>query len=180
MTQEEQMIADVLAGKADAFRELLGRYQRPVLRMICNLIGDPHTAEDLTQEVFLTVYRKLPTFDPIRCRFSTWLFTISRNRCISFLRRNKKTYLTDRPEVSFSEDLSEPICREEFLEQMDQVLNQLPPHQKRAFILAEFEDLPYEEIAQIECVSIGTVKSRIHRAKEKLRKALQRISGDQS
>ena len=178
MTHEQQIIADVLAGKADAFQELVERYQRPVFRMISNLIGDCHMAEDITQEVFLAVYRKLSTFDPMRCRFSTWLFTIARNQSINYLRRRKKEVPADSLEISSSADPSESICREEFLRQMDQILNRLPPRQKRAFVLAEFENLPYEEIAQIECVSIGTVKSRIHRAKEKFRSALEQISGD--
>ena len=180
MKDEEQIIAEVLAGKTDSFRELLERYQHPVFRMISNLIGDRHAAEDITQEVFLTVYQNLSKFDPMRCRFSTWLFTIARNRSINYLRRKKKAFLTESRDIASLEDPSRQICTAEFFQQMDYALHQLPARQKRAFVLAEFENLPYEEIAQIECVSIGTVKSRIYRAKDKLRKALEQISGDHS
>jgi RNA polymerase sigma-70 factor (ECF subfamily) len=179
MTQDEQMVRDVLDGKVESFRAIIERYQLPVHRMISNMINDHHAAEDITQEVFMAVFNKLSTFDPMRCRFSTWLFTIARNKSINHLRRNKKTLSLDSQEFVSSSDPSEQICNEEFFQQMDRALSALPKNQKRAFVLAEFEKLPYEEIAQIECVGIGTIKTRIHRAKKKLRKALTRTNGDE-
>ncbi len=178
MSQDEQMIQDVLDGKIESFRGIIDRYQRPVFRMICNLVHDHHVAEDITQDVFMAVFNKLPTFDPMRCRFSTWMFTIARNKSINHLRKSRKTFSTDSLEFESSSDPSEQICKEEFFQQMDRGLMQLPKSQKRAFVLAEFEKLPYEEIAQIECTSIGTIKSRIHRAKKKLRKTFARTNGD--
>lgn len=178
MDREEQMIQEVCDGKTESFRWLVDRYQRPVFQMIFNLIHDRHATEDITQDVFISVYQKLSTFDPMRARFSTWLFTIARNKSINYLRKRKKDVSTDLQEFVSLSDPSDGVCKEEFFQQMDCVLNQLPSHQKRAFVLAEFEKLPYEEIAQIECVSIGTVKSRIHRAKKKLRKALEQIDED--
>ena len=178
MDQEEQVIAEVQSGKSESFRLLIERYQKPVFQMIFNLVGDGHASEDISQEVFISAYQKIATFDPVRSRFSTWLFTIARNKSINHLRKK-------RPAISVSErivsdaDPYEEVSKEEFIQQLDDVLKRLPPRQRRAFTLAQFEALPYEEIAQIECVSIGTVKSRIHRAKQKLRKALEKISGDQ-
>jgi RNA polymerase sigma-70 factor (ECF subfamily) len=142
------------------------------------MIHDHHAAEDITQEVFIAVFNKLSTFDPMRCRFSTWMFTIARNKSINHLRGNRKTLSLDSQEFVSSSDPSEQICNEEFFQQMDRALSALPKNQKRAFVLAEFEKLPYEEIAQVECVSIGTIKSRVHRAKKKLRKALAQVNGD--
>lgn len=179
MSQDEQMIQDVLDGKMGSFRGIIDRYQRPMFRMICNLVHDHHAAEDITQDVFMAVFNKLSTFDPMRCRFSTWMFTIARNKSINHLRKNRKTFSTDSLEFITSADPSEQICKEEFFQQMDRGLRQLPKNQKRAFVLAEFEKLPYEEIAQIECTSIGTIRSRIHRAKKKLRKTLARTDGDE-
>jgi RNA polymerase sigma-70 factor (ECF subfamily) len=178
MTQDEQMVRDVLDGKIESFRAIIDRYQRPVLRMVSNMIYDHHAAEDITQDVFIAVFNKISTFDPMRCRFSTWMFTIARNKSINHLRRNKKTISMDSLEFVSSSDPSEQICNEEFLQQMDRALSKLPKGQKRAFMLAEFENLPYEEIAQVECVSIGTIKSRVHRAKKKLRKSLAEVNGD--
>jgi len=86
----------------------------------------------------------------------------------------------DTQQVEYSVDTDYHANKEEFYQAMKHVINQLPPQQKQAFVLAEFEELPYDQLAQIECISIGTVKSRIHRAKQKLRKALEQISGDQS
>ena len=178
MDHEEQVIAEVQSGKAESFRLLIERYQKPVFQMIFNLVGDGHASEDISQEVFISAYQKIATFDPVRSRFSTWLFTIARNKSINHLRKK-------RPAISVSErivsdaDPYEEVSKEEFIQQLDDVLKRLPPRQRRAFTLAQFEALPYEEIAQIECVSIGTVKSRIHRAKQKLRKALENISGDE-
>lgn len=179
MTDEEQMIQDVLAGKTESFRWIIERYQRPVFRMIFNLVGDRHLTEDITQDVFLTVYQKLSMFDSMRSRFSTWLFTIARNKSINVLRQGKRETLMNPQTMAVSENPGVQTDHE-FFQQMDVALNQLPPRQKHAFMLAEFENLPYDQIAQIECVSIGTVKSRIHRAKEKLRKMLEHLFGELS
>ncbi len=178
MTHEEQMIRNVLDGKTDSFRWIIGRYQHPVFQMIFNMIHDCHAAEDITQEVFWAVYQKLSTFDVHRCKFSTWLFTIARNKSINHLRKNKRTVEIIQGDLTTEADASRHACNEEFYRQIDQALNQLPFRQKRAFVLAKFENLPYDEIAQIECISIGTVRSRIHRAKQKLRKIIKQVSGD--
>lgn len=180
MTHEKQMIQDVLDGKTDAFRRIIERYQRPVFQMVFNLIFDRHGAEDIVQEVFLTAYQKLSTFDPMRCRFSTWLFTIARNKSINYLRQKKQSVSLDQAAAALSSNPGDSVESEDFIRQMDDALNRLPTRQKRAFMLAEFENLPYDQIAQMECVSIGTVKSRIHRAKKKLQKMLKHLSGEQS
>ena len=179
MTHEEQMIQDVLDGKTDSFRWIIDRYQRPVFQMVSNLVFDRHAAEDIVQEIFMTIYQKLPNFDPIRCRFSTWLFTIARNKSINYLRKKRPSALIDQQEIVSSNNPGDHIESEEFFQQMDDALDQLPPRQKRAFMLAEFDKLSYDQIAQIECVSIGTVRSRIHRAKKKLKKTLKQVSGEQ-
>ncbi|MHC4743013.1 MAG: RNA polymerase sigma factor [Planctomycetota bacterium] len=178
MDNEDQVILDVQQGKAESFRRLVERYQRPVFKMIFNLVGNGHAAEDISQDVFVAAYSKISTFDPMRCKFSTWLFTIARNKSINHLRRKKELLPSVREEPAAEGDPCRAACKEEFIQQLDDCLKQLPRRQQRAFVLAEFEDLPYEEIAQIECVSIGTVKSRIHRAKQKLRKALEQITGE--
>ena len=76
MSDELRIIRDVLEGNVDSFRLLVERYQRPVIRMTRNIIDDYHVCEDIAQDVFLTAYEKLASFDPNRSRFSTWLFTI--------------------------------------------------------------------------------------------------------
>jgi len=171
--REDQIIQTVLAGDADAFRWIVEQYQLVVFHMIVGFIHDRSAAEDLSQEVFIAAFAKLSSHDSGRCKFSTWLLTIARNRSINYLRRQKRKETELPVNRSPNTDPARAMCREEFYQQLDRALNELPQRQKRAFVLAEFQQLPYDEIAQIECVSIGTVRSRIHRAKEKLRSLME-------
>ncbi len=180
MTDEMQWIQRVLDGDTAMFRSLVERYQRPVLSMIRHLTGLTTDCEDIAQDVFLSAFRHLKSFDPERSRFCTWLFMIARNKSINALRRARHVSLTEESMPNPSDEPAESLERREVFRQLDRALSQLPETQRRAFILAEFEDLPYDRIAQIECVGLGTVKSRIHRAKEKLQQALAQFRGDKS
>jgi len=178
MTEETGIIRAVLEGDTESFRLLVQRYQKPVIRMIANLINDRHTCEDIAQEVFLAAYKKLPSFDPARSSFSTWLFTIAKNKSINAMKKKRILFVSNPPE---SPDFSEPgdsLIRDELFIKLDRALNSLNPGNKRALVMAEFENLPYEQIAQIEGVRIGTIKSRINRAKHRLRSALEGINGE--
>lgn len=173
MTDDISVIEAVLRGNVESFRQLVQRYQKPVITMINNLINDHHASEDIAQDVFFTAYRKLKSFDPARSSFSTWLFTIARNKSLNALKRKRPLPLADLPEQTASPTPTDPLAQQEFFDQLDTALHALPPRQKTAFVLAEFEKLPYAQIAQIERVRIGTIKSRINRAKSKLRSALK-------
>jgi RNA polymerase sigma-70 factor, ECF subfamily len=178
MIEEANIIRVILDGDIESFRLLVQRYQGPVIRMIKNVIDDHHICEDIAQDVFFTAYKKLPSFDPDRSSFSTWLFTIARNKSINAARKKKILSMDNMPE---NPDLSTPagsLAQKEFFNRLDQVLKTLPAKLKTAFVLAEFEKLPYEQIAQIEGARIGTIKSRINRAKKKLRLALKSFEGD--
>ena len=178
MIEETGIIRTVLEGDTESFRLLVQRYQKPVIRMIANLINDRHICEDVAQEVFLAAYKKLPSFDPARSSFSTWLFTIARNKSINAMKKRRIPSAGNPPE---NPDFSEPVdslIRDEFFIELDNAMKSLSPGHRRALVLAEFENLPYEQIAQIEGVRIGTIKSRINRAKHRLRSALDGINGD--
>jgi RNA polymerase sigma-70 factor (ECF subfamily) len=178
MAKEIDVIYQVLEGDVDAFRLLVQRYQKPVISMINNIINDRHICEDITQDVFLTAYKKLSSFDPARSNFSTWLFTIARNKSLNALKRKAAFSMSQLPEMTDSHNPSDDLGKKEFFDELDRVLQTLPTKLKTAFVLAEFEELSYAEIAQIEGVRIGTVKSRINRAKMKLRAALRDLDGD--
>lgn len=178
MCDDYQIIQDVLSGKTNAFRPLVDRYRKPVLSMAFNFISDINIAEDITQDVFFTAYKKLTSFDRSQCKFSTWLFTITRNKCINVLRKKKPVYTDSLPERSFSKEPGQDLETEEFFSKLDNALDGLPAKHKRAFIFAELQKLPYEEIARIEGIRIGTVRSRVHRAKQKLAHALKDLQGD--
>lgn len=175
MTDEIEIIQKIRSGDTEAFKFLVERYQRPVFSMIRNILNDPHGCEDIAQDVFFTAYRKLASFDPARSRFSTWIFTIARNKTLNLIRKKKPVLTDNLPTQTDCSDPSDDLTQKEFFAELDIALETLPPRQKRAFVLAEFENLPYEDIAQIECTSLGTIKSRVHRAKKKLQKQLSKL-----
>lgn len=170
---DTQFVARVLAGETSAYRELVERHQQTIFRFAWNLIGDEHEAEDITQEVFVAAFSHLHSYDSRRAAIRTWLLTITRNRCINHLKR-KRPLVGDQAvcgEIEYAG--SENSEREEFWHKLTGALAKLPRKQKAAFILAEIEQLPYQEIAIIEQTTCGTVKSRIHRAKRRLRALLE-------
>ena len=177
MTQENEVISRVLQGDVESFRLLVERYEKPVVRMAGNLAGDRESGRDIAQDVFLAAYKKLSSFDPDCSNFSTWLFTIARNKSINALRRKRLRSKGKLREKVNRYHASDELAREEFYRRLDRALDALPSAQRRAFVLAEFEHLPYAQIAQIEGVRAGTVKSRINRAKAKLRLALKDYAG---
>jgi RNA polymerase sigma-70 factor (ECF subfamily) len=178
MTDEARIIRQILEGDMESFRLLLQRYEKPVVRMIRNITGHSDSCEDVAQDVFFTAYRRLASFDAARSSFSTWLFTIARNKSINTLRKKRVLPMSELPEGADCRDPADFLARKEVLTELDRVLQALPMRHRRAFVLAEFEKLPYEKIAQIEGAKLGTIKSRINRAKKKLRSALRRFEAD--
>ena len=176
--EETDVIHQVLRGNVDSFRVLVERYQRPVIRIIRNITNDNNIGEDIAQDVFLTAYKKLRTFDPARSNFSTWLFTITRNKSLNALKKKRPVSMSQLPDKTDGRDPYGDLSEKEFLDKLDRILLTLPDRQKTAFVLAEFERLPYEQIAQIEGVRIGTIKSRINRAKNKLKVALRDLEAE--
>lgn len=176
MADEEKIIRAVLNDDIDRFGELVELHQKPVVRMIRNFINDHHSCEDIAQEVFLAAYKKLDSFDPAQSSFSTWILTIARNKSINAVKKKKPILAENLPEQgSFS--AAGPSRQQEIFSRLNEALKSLPLRQRMAFVLAEFEKLPYEQIAQIEGTRLGTIKSRINRAKKKLRFALKEFQG---
>jgi RNA polymerase sigma-70 factor (ECF subfamily) len=135
----------------------------PVTRMIRNVIGDDQACEELAQDVFLAAYEKLGTFDPGKSRFSTWLFTIARNKGVNAARKKRPIHMADLPERTGQDTPEDTLARAEFLPRW--TANYWPCRSTADRLRAgQFEHLPYGQIAQIEGVRLGTVKSRISRA----------------
>lgn len=178
MASENHVIASVLAGQVSEYRKLVEQFQRPVVRFARNLIGDEYDAEDIAQEVFLAAFDNLASYDSKRASLLTWLFTFTRNRCVNYLKRKRPLIdgeLVADTRLGPGDDEAE---RREFWRRLDQALDALPIEQKTAFVLFEIEGLPYADIAQIEQTTLGTVKSRIHRAKQRLRSAMTPTLGE--
>jgi RNA polymerase sigma-70 factor (ECF subfamily) len=138
------------------------------------MLGNREEAQDVTQEAFLAAFANLAGYNASRATFSTWLFTITRNRCINLLKKPRPRPL-DEPELVHGDVSVDPLAQEELSQQLDCALATLPIEQRSAFVLAEIEELPYAEIARIEQTTLGTVKSRIHRAKQRLQSLLEPV-----
>ena len=167
-----------------AYRHLVERYQAEVYSLAFRLIGRVEDAEDMTQETFLRAFRALKRYDPTR-PFGAWLHTICTRLCIDHHRRNRARMvsLTQPEEGSAGEertiDLEDPADRpdedaekSELARRLEALVEELPPDSRAAILLRHQQDLPYEEIARVLQVPLGTVKARIHRARIMLKQKL--------
>lgn len=172
------LVAAFLAGERRAFNELVGRYHVRLINFIYRTIGDRERAEDLVQETFVRVYRHLHRFDQSK-KFSTWVYTIAGNLAKNELRnrsRNplvlfqtiKKNWEADNRPLEWEDNTYRPddLFRKRHLKEMvDNAVSQLPEHHRLVFVLREMEGKTYEEISEITGVNLGTVKSRLNRAR---------------
>ncbi|MFA6135299.1 MAG: sigma-70 family RNA polymerase sigma factor [Phycisphaerae bacterium] len=177
MQDEKAIIQRVLNGDVEAFRQIVERYQGPVIRMIGRFIRDKHACEDVGQEVFLAAYKRIGSFDPARGQFLTWLLAIARNLSRNALKKRSVPSTAELPERVHCLEPCDEAAKNEFYRRLDEALAALPDEQRLAFILAEVEGLAYQQIADIEAVPIGTIRSRINRAKSALRSLLAEEDG---
>ncbi len=172
------VVTSFLDGEERAFAELVERYQTRLLNFIYRTIGDREKAEDLVQEVFIRVYRHLHRFDRSK-KFSTWIYTIASNLAKNELRNRSRNPLVlfqtirknwqddDRP-LQFEDSSARPddLYRKRHLRELvESSVAQLPEHHREVFVLRELEGKSYEEIAEITETNLGTVKSRLNRAR---------------
>ena len=171
-------------GEEDASRVLVEALQRPVIATIYRFLGQGYRreVEDLAQEVFLKVFRSMDKFDPARAKFTTWVYTFVRNHCFDVLkkRRIKTTSMhaseADETDRDFADERelqpTEGLQNSELGRRIGEALGTLGEDQRMVFVLREYEQLDYREIAEITGVNEGTVKSRLSRAKAALREQL--------
>ena len=176
--EDAQVVQAFLDGRDRAFDELVSRYQVRLLNFIYRTVGDRERAEDLVQEVFIRIYRHLHRFDQTK-KFSTWAYTIASNLAKNELRnrsRNplvlfqtiKRHWEADHRPLQFEDSSSRPddLFRKRHLRELvEQSVSQLPEHHRVVFVLRELEGKTYEEIAEITGCNLGTVKSRLNRAR---------------
>ncbi len=172
------VVTAFLGGEERAFQELVERYQTRLLNFVYRTIGDREKAEDLVQEVFIRVYRHLHRFDRSK-KFSTWIYTIASNLAKNELRnrsRNplvlfqtiKKHWEADHRPLEWEDNTYRPddLYRKRHLRELvEESVAQLPEHHREVFVLRELEGKSYEEIAEITSTNLGTVKSRLNRAR---------------
>ncbi|HEX8849133.1 MAG TPA: sigma-70 family RNA polymerase sigma factor [Gemmatimonadaceae bacterium] len=172
------VVTAFLGGEERAFQELVDRYQGRLLNFVYRTIGDREKAEDLVQEVFIRVYRHLHRFDRSK-KFSTWIYTIASNLAKNELRNRSRNPLVlfqtirknwqedDRP-LQFEDTTARPddLFRKRHLRELvEDSVAKLPAHHREVFVLRELEGKSYEEIAEITECNLGTVKSRLNRAR---------------
>jgi len=178
---DSQIIKRIQNGDTEAFSLLVDRYHRNLLNFIFRLIGEADLVEDLGQEVFLDAFRALSTFDPQRgVPFGAWLFTLARNRCLSELRcRGKRRFieLDEVPELAADCLSAEQLLLDQ--ERLAALLDSLAqlPEPYRATLLQSLGGKQLEDIAGEQSVSIGTVKSRLSRAKDQIRTRMRVVFG---
>ncbi len=175
---DSAVVTAFLAGEERAFQELVERYQTRLLNFIFRTIGDRDRAEDLVQEVFIRVYRHLHRFDRSK-KFSTWVYTIASNLAKNELRNRSRSPMVlfqtlrgtheddDRP-LEFEDTTARPddMYRKRHLRELvEETVAKLPEHHRQVFVLRELEGKSYEEIAEITDCNLGTVKSRLNRAR---------------
>ncbi len=173
--EEQQLVEGLLAGNEDAVRTLYARFARPVFTMGLRLLGSAEAAEELTQDVFLTAWRKAARFDAGRGRLSTWLMTIAHNLAVDHLRRetgvNRPTLvLVDQvPEVAGAGE-EEPLMERDAA---IRALESLSRAERTLLARAYFGGLTAREIAEADGIPLGTVKTRLRTALIKVRRANQ-------
>jgi RNA polymerase sigma-70 factor (ECF subfamily) len=187
------LAARCVAGDGAAWEELARTQHRRIYGICYRFIGSASEAEDLTQDVFIKVFRNLDSFDPAKGAFNTWLTTLTRNMLVDNYRRARMDRVTDslNETVGGEEDgpsklerladtgrsQEQHVAGLELRAQIQEALKQVSPELREAVILRDLEDMDYKDIAEVLGVPQGTVKSRISRGRCELAKLLKRIEG---
>ncbi len=181
MESDIELMLRAKSGDDSAFTELMRRHYKGVVNYIYRFTNDKGNSEDLAQEVFLRVYRSVKRYKP-QAKFSTWLYKIATNLCITHVRsgnRGQNVSLDEMQENTgdlgdfTSEDPSDFTFRREIGNTIFEALKSLPKRERVAIILCKYEDLPYEEVAEVIGCTIGAVKTYVHRGRMKLIKKLK-------
>lgn len=174
---DDFLVRQILDGNRDAFRLVVLRYQRPLFRFLGLMGFTPEAAEDLAQQTFLRVFRSLNSFDARQSKFATWLFTIAKRlaaneRQRAYHRHEEPAWDTPDEGTASAPRAADPALLAERTHRLRAAMAALPPSLRDTFLLSQVNQLTLAEVAAIEGCAVGTVKSRIHRAREQLRAAL--------
>lgn len=180
---DEQIVARILDGAGSDFELLVHRHQGAIYNFLLRMLRDPEEALDMTQEVFLKVFCSLERFDP-QYRFTTWMYRIASNAAIDLIRKRKNT-MTLPLDGGSSDDRFPPrevasqgptpdqfVQARETRSRLEEAISSLPDQYREVLLLRHQGERRYDEIAEITGLPIGTVKNRIFRAREMLRRVM--------
>jgi RNA polymerase sigma-70 factor, ECF subfamily len=180
---DQELAARATGGEEEAFRELLRRYERPVFALIYRMVRDRTLAEDLAQETFVKVFNGIASYRR-EFKFSSWIFKIASNTAIDHLRRREPETISldgpneapgparDRRPLQLSNRKENPLEALEARElgsAIERAIGRLRPEYRACIVLRHVEGYPYEQIAEMLSLPLGTVKTYIHRARNELR-----------
>ena len=176
---DRELMERVKGRDDNAFEELVNRYKNKLFSLVCRLINNRDEAEDILQETFLRVYRERERYDPYFC-FSTWVYTIALNLTKNYLKRRSTfkflelSLIQDDKRYSSESDASDSGLKT----LLEDAIAKLPTKYRSSLVMRDVNQLAYEEMAQILKVPLGTIKSRVNRARNILRKRLKNKIGE--
>lgn len=184
------LVRRCVGGDSGAWEELVQGHHRRIYNVCYRFTGSPDDAEDLTQEVFIRLYKTLATYEPGKGAFVTWMTTLARNLLVDHFRRSRQDRVTDSLDAGLSPDADSATMADQLASHapgpeqhvaagekqamVQAALQKLSPELREAVILRDLQDLDYRDIAQVLKVPEGTVKSRINRGRTELARLLSR------
>ena len=187
---DKDVIEHARNGRESAFRELIRRYERPVFSIIFRMVRDRELSEDLAQDTFIKVLNALDKYDP-SYKFSSWIFKIAHNTTVDHLRKKELDTLSldgspharteEQAEATSFKPADRSLDPERYTEsqqigsEIEAAIEELRPQYREAILLWHVEGRPYDEIASIMDLPLGTVKTYIHRGRNELRQKLQHL-----
>ena len=180
--KDEELIAQFQRGNENAYIELVNRYRDKLINFVFGFLGDAELAEDVVQDTMLKLYEKKHYYREI-AKFSTWLYTIARNQANSEFRKRKRMKISYLSQMTKQEqdyeikdlgpDLNKKLQNQFLEKRIRNAIQKLPEHFKSVIILRDIQELSYDTISEIVGVPLGTVKSRINRARIQMQLELQ-------
>ncbi len=185
---EKDLIRNIKSGNEDAFKEFINKYQKLVLNTCYSFLNDKTDAEDVTQEVFISVFLSADKFNE-NSKISTWLYRIAVNKSLNYIRDNKKRNIFRSIESFFGNDKNDELqiaddsdydsygseTDNKRRKNLQTAIDSLSQRQKTAFVLNKYENLSYKQIAEVMNLSVSSVEGLIHRAKINVQKKVLKL-----
>jgi RNA polymerase sigma-70 factor, ECF subfamily len=181
-TTDEELVARAQGGDVESFNQLIVRWERPIYALAYRVIGREEDARDVCQDAFLRAYRALPGFKG-QAKFSSWLYRIALNLCRDWIRRQRRTPVSQLPEDADAielasetgpvESIEDLVARRELSAIVEEAMSELSEEQRTAIILKEYHGMTFQEIADMQGCPLSTVKTRLYQGLSLVRRRLE-------